>query len=65
LNQRIYADFTYDLESTIIVTSLAEVLLNKRGVCQDFAQPAISCLRSLGFAAPYISGYLETFTLPG
>ncbi|MFT6139371.1 MAG: transglutaminase-like putative cysteine protease, partial [Psychromonas sp.] len=41
------------------------VLLNKRGVCQDFAQPAISCLRSLGFAAPYISGYLETFPLPG
>ncbi|PKH03709.1 transglutaminase [Psychromonas sp. MB-3u-54] len=65
LNQRIYADFTYDPESTIIATPLAEVLLNKRGVCQDFAQLAIGCLRSLGFPARYISGYLETFPPPG
>lgn len=65
LTQRIYNDFTYCPESTSIATPLAEVLLKKRGVCQDFAQLAIGCLRSLGFPARYISGYLETMPPPG
>lgn len=65
LNHRIYSDFTYDPESTSIATPLAEVLKNKRGVCQDFAHLAIGCLRSLGFPARYISGYLETQPPPG
>jgi transglutaminase-like putative cysteine protease len=65
LTERIYRDFTYDPESTNIATPLTEVLLKKRGVCQDFAQVAIGCLRSLGFPARYISGYLETFPPPG
>lgn len=65
LNQRIHSDFTYDPESTSIATPLAEVLLKRRGVCQDFAQLAIGCLRSLGFPARYVSGYLETFPPPG
>jgi transglutaminase-like putative cysteine protease len=30
----------------------------KRGVCQDFAHFMIACLRSLGLAARYVSGYL-------
>ena len=30
----------------------------RRGVCQDFAHLQIGCLRSLGLAARYISGYL-------
>lgn len=29
-----------------------------RGVCQDFAHLQIACLRSLGLAARYVSGYL-------
>lgn len=65
LTHRIYSDFTYDPESTSIATPLAEVLLTKRGVCQDFAHLAIGCLRSLGFPARYISGYLETLPPPG
>ena len=32
----------------------------RRGVCQDFAHLAIGCLRSMGLAARYVSGYLET-----
>jgi transglutaminase-like putative cysteine protease len=39
---------------------LEEVLKHKHGVCQDFAHLAIGCLRSMGYAARYISGYLET-----
>ncbi|MCB1226835.1 MAG: transglutaminase family protein, partial [Verrucomicrobiales bacterium] len=38
---------------------------NRRGVCQDFAQVMIACLRSLGLPARYVSGYLETLPPPG
>jgi transglutaminase-like putative cysteine protease len=37
----------------------------KRGVCQDFAHLELSCLRSLGLAARYVSGYLMTTPPPG
>jgi transglutaminase-like putative cysteine protease len=37
----------------------------KRGVCQDFAHLMISCLRSSGLAARYVSGYLLTRPAPG
>ncbi|MCP5159908.1 MAG: transglutaminase family protein [Gammaproteobacteria bacterium] len=65
LNQRIYEDFTYDPHFTTVATPLNEVLSERRGVCQDFAHLAIACLRSLGLAARYISGYLETLPPPG
>lgn len=65
LMQRIYQDFTYDPTSTTIATPLAEVLEKRRGVCQDFAHVAIGCLRSLGLAARYVSGYIETLPPPG
>ncbi len=60
LMQRIHVDFTYDPSFTTIATPLSEVLQFRRGVCQDFAHLAIGCLRSLGIAARYVSGYVET-----
>jgi transglutaminase-like putative cysteine protease len=65
LNRRINTDFTYDPAATDTSTPLAQVLREKRGVCQDFAHVAIGCLRSLGLAARYVSGYLETQPPPG
>jgi transglutaminase-like putative cysteine protease len=65
LMQRVHREFTYDPGFTTIRTPLSEVLANRRGVCQDFAHLAIACLRSLGLAARYVSGYLETLPLPG
>lgn len=65
LNQRIYREFKYDPHFTTVATPLDEVLSERRGVCQDFAHLAIACLRALGLAARYVSGYLETLPPPG
>jgi len=65
LTSRIYHDFKYDPGFSTVATPLHDVLEHKRGVCQDFAHLAIACLRSLGFAAQYVSGYLETLPPPG
>lgn len=60
LTKRIYDDFEFDGEATDISTPLAQVLTSRRGVCQDFAQLMIGCLRSLGLPARYVSGYILT-----
>ena len=65
LNQRIFNEFIYDPDFTTVATPLRVVLASKRGVCQDFAHLAIGCLRSLGLAARYVSGYMETLPPPG
>jgi transglutaminase-like putative cysteine protease len=65
LTARIHAEFEYDPRSTTVATPLAEVLAQRRGVCQDFAHLQIACLRSLGLAARYVSGYLSTEPPPG
>jgi transglutaminase-like putative cysteine protease len=65
LMARVHHEFTYDPEFSTVSTPLSEVLASRRGVCQDFAHLAIGCLRSLGLAARYISGYLETQPPPG
>jgi len=65
LMQRIHIDFTYDPSFTTIATPLSDVLHFRRGVCQDFAHLAIGCLRAMGIAARYVSGYVETQPEPG
>ncbi len=56
----IYRDFTYKGGVTDIYTPVGEIIRKKQGVCQDFAHLEIACLRSLGLAARYVSGYLLT-----
>ena len=65
LISRIFHEFTYDKAATSIDTTVSELLDRRKGVCQDFSHLAISCLRSLGLAARYVSGYLETLPPPG
>jgi transglutaminase-like putative cysteine protease len=65
LCHRVHEDFTYDPTVTDVSTPLLRVLRYRRGVCQDFAHVMIGCLRSLGLAARYVSGYLETDPPPG
>lgn len=61
---RLYTDFTYDPNSTTVATPLKDVFKHGRGVCQDFAHLGIGCIRSMGLAARYVSGYIETVTKP-
>jgi transglutaminase-like putative cysteine protease len=65
LMQRIHADFTYDGNATDVHTPLAQVLQQRRGVCQDFAHLMIGALRACGVPARYVSGYLLTQPPPG
>ncbi|WP_188150779.1 transglutaminase family protein [Teredinibacter waterburyi] len=65
LTKRIFTEFTYSPEATTIATPLSEVLQTRKGVCQDFAHLQVGCLRSLGFPAKYVSGYIETLPAPG
>lgn len=65
LMTKIFDEFEFDPEATTVSTPVLEVLENKRGVCQDFAHLMIACLRALGLAARYVSGYLLTRPPPG
>lgn len=60
LMAHIHGQFRYDPQSTHVHTPAIEALARRQGVCQDFAHVMIACLRSLGLAARYVSGYLLT-----
>lgn len=62
---RIYTEFTYESNSTEVNTPALQALVQRKGVCQDFAHIFIACLRSLGLSARYVSGYLLTSPPPG
>jgi transglutaminase-like putative cysteine protease len=60
LTSRIFHDFEYRGGVSDVSTPVSEVFAMRHGVCQDFAHLEIACLRSLGLAARYVSGYLLT-----
>ncbi|WP_127145355.1 transglutaminase family protein [Pelagibacterium montanilacus] len=62
---RIFNDFTYDGEATLVDTPVSEAFGLKRGVCQDFAHIMIAGLRGLGIPAGYVSGFLRTLPPKG
>lgn len=65
LMSRVYHDFDYTPGATGTHTPLAEVMKQKKGVCQDFSHVMLAALRSVGIPARYVSGYLETLPPPG
>jgi len=65
LMHRIYREFAYESQSTEVSTPALQALTQRKGVCQDFAHIFVACLRSLGLAARYVSGYLLTEPAPG
>jgi transglutaminase-like putative cysteine protease len=65
LTGRIHREFKYDRTATRVNTPILEVFENRHGVCQDFAHLQLACLRSIGLAVRYVSGYLSTDPPPG
>jgi transglutaminase-like putative cysteine protease len=60
LTGRICHEFQYRGGVSDVSTPVSEVFAMRQGVCQDFAHLMIACLRSVGLAARYVSGYLLT-----
>ncbi len=57
---RIHRDFRYDPSATAVNTTVDEAMRLRAGVCQDFAQVMIACVRAIGLPARYVSGYLRS-----
>ena len=62
---RIFTDFEFVSGFSDITTPIEKIFEAKKGVCQDFAQFAISALRTIGLPAKYMSGYIETLPAKG
>ncbi len=60
LNRTIYSDFAYVSGSTTMETTPFDVYVDRRGVCQDFANLFICIARLLGVPARYRVGYIHT-----
>ena len=60
LTSRIFREFKYRGGVSDVSTPVGEVFAMRQGVCQDFAHLMIACVRSVGLAARYVSGYLLT-----
>jgi transglutaminase-like putative cysteine protease len=60
LTSRIFREFQYRGGVSDVSTPVSDVFAMRQGVCQDFAHLMIACVRSLGLAARYVSGYLLT-----
>ncbi len=61
----IFENYVFDSSFTEVSSPIDMVLRDRRGVCQDFAHVAVGALRTIGLAARYVSGYIETEPPPG
>src|ERR1700694_1342814 len=57
-NRELTIQFKYLPGSTLVSSTLQEILDRRVGVCQDFAHVLIALARHLGWPARYVSGYL-------
>lgn len=65
LTAKLHKYFKYDGQATNVFTTPEQAFKQARGVCQDFAQVQVACLKSIGLPARYVSGYLRTIPPPG
>ena len=59
MTHRIRAEFSYSHRSLRGVQSPGLTLQRHGGTCRDFAWFMIDAVRSLGFAARFVSGYIS------
>jgi transglutaminase-like putative cysteine protease len=57
-NEFIYENFEYIKGITNIETTVDEILVNRAGVCQDFAHVMLQILRTIKIPCRYVSGYI-------
>jgi transglutaminase-like putative cysteine protease len=57
--------FAYEPGATDVHEPLAAFVARRRGVCQDFAHLLIALVRSWGFPARYVAGYVDPGPLAG
>jgi len=60
INLTFFREYAYISGSTNNLTTPYDVLVNKRGVCQDFSNLFITMARLLGLPARYVCGYVYT-----
>ncbi len=60
----VYDHLDYTPGSTNSTTTAADVLLQRTGVCRDFAHLAITLCRGLGIPARYVAGYAVNLQPP-
>ncbi|MFT5094455.1 MAG: transglutaminase-like putative cysteine protease [Porticoccaceae bacterium] len=53
----VFEQLDYTPGSTIATTTAADVLLQRTGVCRDYAHLAIALCRAIGIPARYVAGY--------
>lgn len=53
----VYDHLDYTPGSTTVTTTAADVLLQRTGVCRDYAHLTIALCRGIGIPARYVSGY--------
>ncbi|OUJ73675.1 transglutaminase family protein [Hymenobacter crusticola] len=58
LSEYVFDNFAYKTGVTNIETPVEEIWELKAGVCQDFAHLLLFMLRTFGFPARYVSGYI-------
>lgn len=56
----VHRHFTYTPGATHVGTTVAEALVLRKGVCQDYAHVMIAILRAADIPARYVCGYIET-----
>ena len=54
----IYKNFKYIKGITTVETTVDEILMQRAGVCQDFAHVMLQVLRTLNIPSRYVSGYI-------
>ncbi|HCS55089.1 transglutaminase family protein [Rubinisphaera sp.] len=60
----VFEQLDYTPGSTIATTTAADVLLQRTGVCRDYAHLAIALCRGLGIPARYVAGYALNLNPP-
>jgi transglutaminase-like putative cysteine protease len=58
----VYENFVYTKGITTIDTTIDELLVLKKGVCQDFANLLLQILRTAGIPSRYVSGYVCSYS---